>query len=90
MFFISPTLLSNDSDSISAKDQYEVDFFSVFMQTLLIRLMMPSFADLHSNAWPRLVFLLSLVCQGLGPIPILILIQYDFQSDKFDLWVSTV
>ena len=30
----SPILLSNDSDSISAKDQYEVGFFSVFMQIL--------------------------------------------------------
>ena len=86
----SPILLSNDGDSISAKDQYEADFFSVFMQTLFIQLMIPSFADLHSNAWPRLVFLLSLVCQRVGPIPILILIQYDFQSDKFDLWVATV
>ena len=74
----SPILLSNDSDSISAKDQYEVDFFSVFMQILFIQLMIPLFADSRSNAWPKLVFLLSLVCQRAGPIPILILIQFDF------------
>ena len=60
------------------------------MQILFVQLMIPLFADLRSNAWPRLVFLLSLVCQRVGPIPILILIQYDFHSDKFGLRIATV
>ena len=52
----SPILLSNDSDGTSAKDQSQMDFFSVFMQILFIQLMIPLFADSRSNAWPKLVF----------------------------------
>ena len=66
-------------------------FFSATLcKFFSIHLKIPLFTDLRDKALPRLVFLLSLVCQRVGPVLILVLTQMIFTLITLGLWIVFV